>query len=149
MVQNIIIPSPINIGKLRIYCDLSPLSKKDQKTLKWEWVKNHGQISCTIKYHGLKNLGSSYKYIVKVSPKTLLTFHQPFHLFLLFPYFFHIIFHGVCWAFSILSWIHSPFLTTISEDDSRTRPWSGWTIYSNDYSGPCYWKVCFLLFFIS
>ena len=66
------------------------LSKKDQQSLKREWLKKNGQIPCAIKYHGSKNLGSSYKYIVKVSPQTFLKFLvilETLHLSPLFPYF--------------------------------------------------------------
>ena len=90
MVQNIIIPPPTNEGKMRIYCNLSPLSPKRTEKPKMRM----GQKPCTIKYHGSKNLGSSYKYIVKVSPQIFLHFlviPKTFHLSPLFPYFFHII----------------------------------------------------------
>ena len=73
------------------------LSRRDKKPIKREWVKNHGQIPCKIKYHGLKNIGSSYKYIVKESPqripKNFRSFHKifTFHLSPLFLRFFHFI----------------------------------------------------------
>ena len=126
------------------------------------FARSRGQIPCTIKYHGSKTLDHPINTLWRSPQKHFSTFlvtflncliilldwrhFSPFNIVSIFrPYHSH----GVCWACSIPTWIHSPFLTTISGDDWRTIPWSRWTIFSNGCSGPCYWNVWLLLFFIS
>ena len=94
LVQNIIIPSHINTRKLSIYCSITPLSPKGPKKHKMRMVqKPWKNLPCTIKYHGSENLGSSYKYIVNVSPQQNLDIPYIFWNFLSIISFRHTIPH--------------------------------------------------------